>query len=115
MKWIKISIYFLSAFAVAFSISILAFYLHASKILGHFPTYSNPDPKGLDIYEIYDPIITITFGTWFFSFVLWLILILIYVGKTQKQPTYKPIFVTSGLQFIALLILFSRIFEWYVD
>ncbi len=115
MKWIKNTIYFLSSFALIFSVSILVFYIHASRIVGHLPTYGNPDPKELEIYQSYSPILNFTLSIWFYSFLVWLILLIIYIVKNRKKLNYEPIIITLIVQSIPFIILFSTIFEWYVD
>ena len=115
MKWLKKLIYFLSSFALVFSVSILVFYFHASRIVGHLPTYGNPDPKQLEIYQNYSPTLNLTLSIWFYSFLVWLILLIIYIVKNRKELNYKPIIITLVVQIIPFIIFFSTIFEWYVD
>ncbi len=108
-------LYLFSGFAGVFTISITSFYIHASSILGHFPTYNNPDPKELDIYEVYQPIISFSAQVWFYSFFLWLILLIIYLFKTKRNFNKKTVITSLVFQSIPFLIFFSKIFEWYMD
>lgn len=115
MNWIKKTIKILSINAVIFSLSILAFYFHATKILGYYPSYNNPDPKQLDIYESYSLIVNFTFGLWFFSFLLWTVLLIIFMIKTRKELHHKFMITTIFFNCVPIIIVFSDIFKWYID
>ena len=45
-------------------ISLLTFYFHAAKLLGYFPEFGRPDPKALNIYDDYSPIINLLGQIW---------------------------------------------------
>ncbi len=108
-------IYFFSTLPLIFSVSILIFYFHAAKIIGHLPRYNQPDPKELEIYEIYHPIINFTGNIWIYSFLIWLILIITFIYKSRKKLNYKLITISIICQVIPIIIFFTEILEWYAD
>lgn len=115
MKLIENIIKFLSINSVIFLLSILTFYFHASKIVGYMPTYNNPDPKQLDIYQIYSVIVNFTLTIWFFSFLSWGILLVFFIIKTKKRISYPFVFTTIILNCLPILIIMSDVFKWYMD
>ena len=115
MKWIENIIKILSINAMLFVVSILTFYFHASKIIDHLPSYNNPDPKQLNIYENYSLIINFTIGLWFFSFIICLILLIFLWVKTRNNANYRLIVSAIVLQCIPIVIISSDIFKWYID
>ncbi|TGV00732.1 hypothetical protein [Flavivirga rizhaonensis] len=98
-----------------FILPILTFYFHAGKILGHLPSYNQPDPKTLEIYATYSPVVNLTTLTWFYSFVIWLVISIIYLIIFRKNIYWKPLKLSAVGQLIALGIVFSGILEWYID
>lgn len=98
-----------------FIISLMTFYFHAGKILGHAPTYDNPDPKELMIYADYEPLINWSATIWLYSFLVWLILIILYLISNRKNIRWKWVLIGGTGHFFAIYLLFSGIFEWYID
>lgn len=115
-NWKKI-FYLLALIPWTFIISTLAFYFHAGIILGYLPSYNNPDPKELYIYETYINIINVALGLTFFSFCLFVILTIIFYVLNRKQNNIEWNPIRLGLlgYFLALYILFSWIHEWIID
>lgn len=115
MKAWKITFYTFTILPLSFIVSLLAFYFRAANILGHTPAYNQPDPKELDIYSTYAPFIDISASIWLFSFLPWLILVVVYLLVNRKDIWWKPIIMMGVVQLVAVRMLFSGIFEWYVD
>lgn len=55
----KTTFYLFAVPPVAFIVSLISFYIQATKILGHSPTYGRPDPKELYIYMDYAPVVNL--------------------------------------------------------
>lgn len=115
MKFWRISFYTLGIIPLGFIISLLAFYFNATKILGHFPSYENPDPKELSIYDSYSSAITFTFELWAYSILIWLLLLIAHMVIKRKETDWKLI-IKSGLGHLcAILLFFSEITLWFAD
>ena len=110
-----ILIYATGVCSLFYSISILAFYIHARVILGKFPSYANPDPAELSICGDYYKIIFSAFGIWIISFLLWLIFSFIYVIVTRRKIYWRPLAITLFAHLLSIVITLSPIFEWYID
>ncbi len=115
MKIWKILLYVLGVIPWAFTISLMAFYFHAGRVLGHSPSYNQPDPKELDIYMDYAPFIDVSVDIWLWSFVAWFMLSIVYLIVKRKDIQWAPIIIPAIGQFIAILLLLSGVFEWYID
>lgn len=111
--WITFSI--LGLFPYTFIISLLAFYSKAKDVLGYYPRYGHPDPKELAIYDDYNMIVNFSLIAWIYTIVIWLILVVVYVIKNRKKINWTPVIVTYIGQYLAVILLFSTIFEWYID
>ena len=108
---IKIN-YLFGSFAVLFSVLILTFYFHTAFKFNHLPTYGNPDPKYTDLYQYYNTLINYSFNLCFLPFLPWLF-ITIYKLDYKKHRKSFLFFLFSYT--IALLIIFSNVFDWYAD
>ena len=115
MKIWKIIFYLLGIIPWFFTVSLMKFYFHAEKILGYLPRYNMPDPKELNIYSDYAPFIYSFLLIWFYSFIVWLILTIVYLIINRKKINWSPIIFALIGNIIALLLCFSGIFEWFVD
>ena len=115
MKIWKIIFYVFGTIPWFFIVPLMTFYFHARKILGHFPRYNFPDPKELNIYSDYSPFIGWSGGVWFYSFIVWFLLTIIYLAIYRKNIKWVPIIFAFIGNIIALLLVFSGIFEWYMD
>ena len=115
MKNWKIIFYILAIIPWTFIVSLLTFYFKAGEVLGHFPSYNQPDPKELSIYKDFSPIVNWTAGVWIYSFLAWLLMAIVYVALKRKNTEWKPIIVSGIGQFCGMLLLFSGITEWYMD
>lgn len=69
-------------------LSVIVFYLHASFVLGHNPTFANPDPKDLKIYSFYGVIINTFLFIWGLTFMIWLIALVIFLQNNSWRE-YK--------------------------
>jgi len=98
-----------------YAISIILFYLHSSALLGRFPTYANPDPKDLFIYNFYGWIINPFLLISFITFFIWPIAFIVYVSTSRLYEWKKPLLLLIAGHIASLFIYFSPIFEWYID
>ena len=115
MKYLRIIFWILGIPPLGFSFSILTFYIHAGKILGQSPYYNQPDPKEIDVYTTYSPLVDWTATIWLLSFPIWLGLLILHVVLKKKGNNWRPILITGSSQILAILMLFSKVFEWYID
>lgn len=115
MKIWKSIYYILGVIPWTFIVSLLTFYFKAGQVLGHTPSYNNPDPKELVIYKVYAPYIDWTLEIWLYSFVVWLLLTTIYFISRRKRIEWSPIIISGIGQILVIFLLLSGIFEWYVD
>lgn len=99
---------------LGFIISLLTFYVHATVVLGYFPSYNKPDPKNLNFYHIYSDLINIFFGIWFFSFPILIILIFFYL-ILQRKKKWKLVVFSLTTHLIAIALLSSDIMKWFAD
>ena len=111
----RIIFYILGIIPWFFIVSLMTFYFHATKILGYLPRYNMPDPKELNIYSDYSSFIYWSLGIWFYAFLVWLLLTIIYLIVYRKNIKWNPVIFASIGNIIALLLVFSGIFEWFVD
>ena len=77
--------------------------------------YDNPDPKQLLIYDTYNEIISVTFEMWIIALLIWLITSITLLVSTRSRIDWTPIKISVFGHVIGIIILFSHIFEWYVD
>jgi len=115
MKYWRASVYGLGIIPLIFSISLLAFYFHSALIIGRFPTYGHPDPKSLGIYVLYSPIVYLASAIWMCSLILWLITIVAYIIAKRKQIIWQPVIIGLIAHVFAILLVLSRVMEWFVD
>jgi len=115
MSYWKITLLTLGIIPFGFIVSLLAFYFHAARVLGHPPSYNHPDPKSLSIYAAYAPWVDLAANLWFYSFFFWLAAIVFYFIRYRKNISWKPVCFSAFGQFVAILLFLSRIFEWYID
>ncbi|WP_300675244.1 hypothetical protein [Soonwooa sp.] len=113
-KW-KILFYVFAFPPIAFIFFLFLFYFHATFKLGFFPTYDNPDPKQLDFYQIYYPIILAFGGVWLMSLIIWIPLILFYLIIYKKRTDWKPIIICVAFNLMGFLTLFINVIEWFAD
>ncbi|RED48189.1 hypothetical protein [Seonamhaeicola aphaedonensis] len=115
MKSWKTYFYVLGIIPIIFSVSLLTFYFHAGLILGRLPRYNQPDPKELEIYFFYEPIINFTGNIWVFSLAFWLLSSVVYIILKRKQIVWKPILISALGQFCAISLFLSGVIEWFAD
>ena len=115
MKIWKTTFYMLAIIPWTFIGPLLAFYIHAGQVLGHSPTYNQPDPKELAIYADYEPFVHWTATVWLYTFMCWMLLAVIYLVAERKNIVWAPVIVSGVGQLAAVFLLLSGIFEWYID
>ncbi len=115
MKYWKLAFLVLGILPLTFATSILSFYFHAGQILGRLPSYNTPDPKDLEIYSDYSPIIDLLGQIWAYSFIVWIIVSIVYMIIKRNKINFKPIIISAIGQIIVLIIFFSEIIKWYAD
>ncbi len=115
MKLWNRTLYGLGIIPLGFIVSLLSFYLHAVQILGRFPSYGQPDPKKLNIYYYYAPFVNWTAGIWFISFFVWLIMTTTYIITKRRQLKWQLILFGAIGQAVAISLLMSDIYEWFLD
>ncbi|MBA5629771.1 hypothetical protein [Moheibacter lacus] len=96
-------------------IPLLTFYFHAAIILRRLPSYNYPDPKDLDFYESYRKIIDPTSDLWGYSFLLWIILLIIYSILQRKKFNWKPIIFSGFGHLMVIFQFFNGVIGWYID
>ena len=100
MKYWNIIFCILGILPLGFVIPILLFYFHAGQLLGRLPRYNQPDPKELDIYSDYSPLVDLTGKIWLISFPVWLILTITYLIFRRKHIQWTPIAISGALQLL---------------
>ena len=115
MKIWKTLFYFLAIFPWTFIVSLMTFYFKAVQVLGHAPSYNNPDPGKLDVYKIYAPYIDSTADIWLYSLLVWFTMTIVYLITMRKSTEWTPIIISGIGQIFGILLLFSEISEWYLD
>ncbi len=115
MKPLKFSLFILTIIPWVFMILLVIFYFHAGNILGHAPSYDNPDPGNLDIYSNYAPFIFSAALISAYAVPLWFILILVYVIIKQKNSNLKLIGMGMFTYLCLIFTFLSGIFEWFLD
>lgn len=96
-------------------ITIVSFFIHASIILKRLPSYNNPDPKEMAVYNFYDAIVSKLDAPWGFSIAIWLICLLIFL-RPHKIKEYRSALLVSTVGHIGMFILImTPIGEWYLD
>jgi hypothetical protein len=115
MKAGHIILYILCIPPLAFSISLVVFFLHAWYILGEPPGYNQPDPKELGIYSLYYTFISPAFVAAFFSFFAALIAVPVYLISHRKEIYWPPVIFCASSYLIALCVAYSELLEWWLD
>ena len=90
----------------------VVFWMYACAVLGHIPTFSNPDPKALPLFWIAEPIATASFVTFFLSFLFMPALLIIQI---TLQPFAWRTFLVSHIGYLLHFIGMFLIGEWLFD
>lgn len=98
-----------------FITSLLAFDYHATRILGRSPSYDNPDPKNLHIYNSYEPVISVSAEYWLFSLLAFIPFIIIYSVINRKNPKWSWLLPSVLTNLFGIMIFTSSIMEWFID
>jgi hypothetical protein len=114
-KFDKITLYIAGIIPWGLVVSFLLFYLHTSFLLGRFPSYPNPDPKNLNIYNFYSYIINALFLIWAMTFLIWIIALIIFIAHNKLSEYKKPLIIVIAGWIISFLMFFTPIFDWYMD
>lgn len=115
MKIWKSIFYVIAVTPWLFIITLMGFYFHAGRLLGHSPSYGRPDPKELSIYDDYAPFINLFGSIWICCFMLWLVISIIYLIVNRKKIEWLPLVISGIGHFFGFLLLYSDILDWYVD
>lgn len=100
---------------LGFIISLMTFYFHASRILGRFPTYNQPDPQKLDIYKHYSGFIYRSGNIWILSLLVLIIMITAYWIVKRKRTNWRLVGLSSIGHLVAIILFLSGIMEWFAD
>lgn len=114
LKLWKIAFYVLGIFPALFIISLLTFYMHAG-LINDYKSVSGIHPNEFPFYDAYA--YTIGYG-WIasvFSFLVWMILLLLHITQGKNKITWKPVGISLTLYLIALILTFSQIMEFAMD
>lgn len=106
--------YSFALFPLTFSISILTFYIHGHIILGYW-NISAINPSDMYLYNFYTSITMLSFLATFFTFFIWFLILPIYLLKTKKKLSYKPIKVTTAIYLVAFILIISNVFTFSMD
>ena len=112
---LKIYIYLLGVIAFLFIIFILSFYIHTAILVGHLPTYANPDPATISIYSFYAPLIYFVLVLWMISFFVWLVISGVYMYEMKESVQIKPLFISFIGHLLAWIVFSSEILNWFLD
>jgi hypothetical protein len=93
------------------------FYFHSAIIVGHLPTYDNPDPKELPIYEFYSFIIFILMNLSLYIFLPWLVFTIYHCIRFRKylSKNWKAIVFPIVTYSLLILEFFSEKIGWFMD
>ena len=115
---------YLGLVPIIWIIAVITYYLGVALIIGHFPTYNNPDPKNLDNESI-KIIGSLVFALFFFTlycsyaFLGIFIIHLIYTLIKKKEIHIEKIIISaSGFLLLIVMILLpglKHILEWLID
>ncbi len=114
MKYWKFVFILLAVIPGIYVIALLAYYVHATIILGYAPYYNHPDPKTLSIYTSYSQTIYGTFQASFYLLPVWCLVSFMYLGRYKKENV-NYILLGSIIYLMAYLLFKSEIFEWFLD
>jgi len=98
-----------------FALSVTAFYLHASILLGKFPSFANPDPGELGIYNFYNLLINPFFTAWILTIIIWIIAFIIFLNESSFRKYKRELVLIIIGHGLCFLISFSPILDWYLD
>jgi len=115
MNYWRTLFYAFALFPLSFCISLMSFYFHAAVVLGKFPSYGQPDPKELSFYGIYAPAVYFTGSAWMYSFVFWLLLVIVYLLRRKGPINWKPVIIGTCCQIFAVSVFVSGILMWFAD
>lgn len=91
------------------------FYFHAWYVLGYAPSPYSPDPKDVWVSSIYGDVIGYSLRLWVLSFIPWIVFSIIYVIDQRKAIDWKRFVGSVVGQVLAIKLILSKIFVWFVD
>lgn len=119
MLFWKIAFFLVGLIPWGFIVTLYAFYYRAWDVLGRAPGYNHPDPKELAIYSDYAPYINGFAEIWSWSMLGWIGMIMIYLVMffvlKWKKFSWGPIAFGMLSHICGFLVLFTGVFEWYMD
>ena len=113
-RYWRIALYILGFFPSIFIIFLLAFYIHAGIILDYW-NISGINPAEFYLYYFYQYIIIYSWIISVFTLAIWIIVLFVYVIKNRKKVEWKSVTILSVIYLIAILLAFSKIFEFALD
>ena len=111
----KIVFYSLGIPPLIYNVSLLAFYFHTGLVLGHLPAPSINDPKDLNLYFFYSPVINWAGEYCFWLFPFWLCFSIVYLCIHLKEVFWSPFVITFLLYALCVGLFFSEVLEWFMD
>lgn len=93
------------------------FYFHSAIIVGHLPSYNNPDPQELSIYGFYDFIIFFLLNFSFYIFLPWIVFTIYFCIRFRKylSKNWKAILFPILTYSLLFLEFFGEKIGWYID
>ncbi|NVK28065.1 MAG: hypothetical protein HWE14_08475 [Flavobacteriia bacterium] len=112
----RISLIVLSILPLGLVVNIFTFYFHTAYLLGHLPTYNNPDPKSLGIHSYYDgPQFAVFLIALVISLWSWPIAFVGYAITHRKAPNWRLLILSILGYGSIFLLMYSGAMEWYLD
>lgn len=101
--------------AWTYSLGLISIYLQATSILGHFPSYNNPDPTTFSFYDTYEKVIMIVGNVWLVTFILWIVFTAILLNSHHKYLKSKAFILGLCGHLLVICVFFSSIMDWWAD
>lgn len=115
MNYWKLTLILFGILPICFAVSLFVFYVHAAAVLGYSPRYDMPDPKTLLIYNAYAPWIYFSSICWMWLLPVWSVVMVVYFIVCRKSISVPLIAYSFLAQILGAVMLFSGVFEWFVD
>ncbi len=94
---------------------LLAAYSVATISLGRIPSYGYPDPKYFSFYEPFEFMLNISGNIWLVSSLFWLTFNFLIIKENLNYFKSKAFLLGAMGQFLAVVIFFSDINNWWMD
>ena len=113
-KYWNLSFYILGLIPSVFIISLLTFYVYYGLILG-FWGISGINPNEYPASNIYAHIIIYSWIVTFFSVLIFIALLFYSIMKDKHRELRRLIFINIVIYHVAIILVFSKIFEFAID